>query len=224
MKKKIILSALLLQAAVASAQYSIEVKPFETNPGIVGDDAEYMEISINYGANEKANMAQFYITLPQGMTFDTANGAFELDETRFPKYTEGRQDNVQPFTVNYSDRDDGSVFVTITTQADYWFQGNTGTCLRAYYLTAADMQPGEYEVKIDNGVIAIPEAEGNGASGLSSTTKVIVSNGIVGISSQKASSAETVAVYSVDGRRKQATAKGLSIVRKADGTVRKVMR
>lgn len=224
MKKKLILPALLLQAAVASAQYSIEVKPFETIPGIVAEDAEYMEICINYGAEEKANMAQFNITLPQGMTLDEESGAFELDATRFPTYKVGRQENVQPFTVNSEPRDDGSVFVTITTQGDYWIMGNSGTCLRAYYLTAADMQPGEYEVKIENGVIAIPAAEGNGPADLSSTTKVTVKDDAVGISSHTVASATTVAVYSIDGRRKHATAKGLSIVRKADGTVKKVMR
>lgn len=220
MKKSLILPALLLQAAVASAQYSIEVKPFETIPGINGEDAEYMEISINYGAEEKAVMAQFDIILPQGMSFD--EGAFELDPTRFPTYKVGRQE-VQPFSVNYSHHED-SVRVTITTMGDYWITGNTGTCLRAYYLTAADMEPGEYEVKIVNGSIGIPDAEQGGPGNLSSTAKVIVSSEVVGISSHKSSSASTVAVYSVNGRRKHATAKGLSIVRKADGTVRKVMR
>lgn len=222
MKKFLILPALLLQAAVASAQYSIEVKPFETIPGINGEDAEYMEISINYGAEEKAVMAQFDIILPQGMSFDEENGAFELDPTRFPTYKVGRQE-VQPFSVNYSHHED-SVRVTITTMGDYWITGNTGTCLRAYYLTAADMEPGEYEVKIVNGSIGIPDAEQGGPGNLSSTAKIKVTDDAVGISSRTAASAATVAVYSIDGRRQHATAKGLSIVRKADGTVRKVMR
>ena len=224
MKKKIIIpSLLLLHAAMAAAQYSIEAKPFTTLPGIVADDAAYMEICINYGAEEQANMAQFNISLPEGMTLDEESGAFELDETRFPEYKVGRQ-TVQPFSVSSASQADGTTLVAITTMQDYWFQGNTGTALRIYYLTDSEMPLGEYEVKIDRGVIAIPAAEGNGPSGLSSITKVIVGDP-VGIRSANASGKASVKdAYTADGRRRSATTKGLNIVKMSDGTVKKVIK
>ena len=173
MKKILFVGALLMQAAIASAQYSIEVEPFTTKPGVTFEDGEVMNILINYGENEQANMAQFNITLPEGMVFD--EGAFELDEERFPEVKVGRKME-QKFSVSYNAQADGSTIVVVKTDEDYFFTGNKGVALHAYFLTDENMKEGEYEIKIDRGVIAIPTAPGGGPSGISSVTKIAVSN------------------------------------------------
>ncbi|MBP5339095.1 MAG: hypothetical protein J6Z14_07320 [Prevotella sp.] len=196
MKKLLFLGALLMQAAMASAQYSIEVEPFTTKPGVTTDDGQTMNIIINYGEEEQANMAQFNITLPAGMTFD--EGAFELDEERFPEYKVGRK-MVQPFAVSYNEQADGSTIVVVKTDEDYFFTGSTGVALYAYFLTDENMPEGEYEIKIDRGVLAIPTAAGGGPSGLTSVTKIAVSStdAIRNITID----AENQKVYTVGGQR-----------------------
>ena len=121
MKKILFLGAFLLQAAFMSAQYSISVKDFSVNAGSTSEDGAFLEIEMSYPAEDKIRMAQFNITLPEGITFDEF--AFELDKEYFPEYKEGRN-MIQPFSVGYNTDTDGSTIVTVTTSKDYYFGKN----------------------------------------------------------------------------------------------------
>jgi len=211
MKKILFLGLFLFQAALMSAQYSININPFEVAPGASSDDDDSVcfDININYGAEEQANMVQFNMFLPEGISIP--DGYIELDEDRFPLRREGRKD-VQPFTVGQATQSDGSILVTITTTSTtpYYFVGNTGAALKAYFIVDANMPEAEYEIKIDRGIIAIDGAEGGGPSGITSTTKVTVSNTATGIRSINADGTNDP-VYNTAGQRVKHVGKGLYI-------------
>jgi hypothetical protein len=209
MKKIFFLGIFMLQAALMSAQYSIEISSFTVVPGASADDAENpacFNIDINYGPNEQANMVQFNMFLPEGITIP--DGYIELDSDRFPEVKEGRN-MIQPFVVGQVPQTDGSILVTITTQKTYFFNGNTGAALNVYFNVDQNMEEGEYEIKIDRGVIAIKDAVGGGPAGIESVNKFTVSN-TVGISSINADN-QNNPVYNTAGQRVSRTNKGLYI-------------
>ena len=211
MKKSLFLGLFLLQALFMSAQYSIKVEPFTLAPGASADDEEnpaYFEISINYGEEEQARQCQFNMVLPEGIT--VPEGYIELDENRFPMQKDGRQ-TIQPFTVSSQLQNDGSVQVIISTQKNFYFTGNEGVALRAYCNVDENMQEGEYEISIYNGVIAIKDAPGGGPDGLVSSTIIKVEKNISdGIRSINADGT-TGDVYNTAGQRVSRTTKGLYI-------------
>lgn len=209
MKKIFFLGIFMLQAALMSAQYSIEIAPFTVAPGASADDEENpacFNIDINYGEEEEANMVQFNMFLPEGITIP--DGYIELDPTRFPEKKEGRN-MIQPFVVGQVPQSDGSLLITITTQKAYFFTGNTGAALNVYFNVDENMAEGEYEIKIDRGVIAIKGAEGGGPAGIESVNKVTVSN-TVGIRNINADD-QNAPVYNTAGQRVSRTTKGLFI-------------
>jgi hypothetical protein len=136
-----------------SAQYSISVKDFSVNAGSTSEDGAFLEIEMSYPAEDKIRMAQFNITLPEGITFDEF--AFELDKEYFPEYKEGRN-MIQPFSVGYNTDTDGSTIVTVTTSKDYYFGKNEGVALKAYILTDANLADGTYTIKVDRGEFYSP--------------------------------------------------------------------
>ena len=157
---------------------------------------------------------QFDIVAPEGFEVATDEDGFYRIELGTARTTAKKTD-----IFSSALQADGSVRVLCASTKNYLFSGNDGEVCTIAFRQQADLAEGRYQVILKN--IVITDAEGNTVGPEPAVASLTIPQATALSRPVSAPLGETE-IYGTDGVRRAELRQGVNVVRRADGTVRKV--
>lgn len=221
MNKIIVAIASLCLSLSAVAESVIRVVPFTANTGVTSSEMKHFDIEM--ANDEDVWGVQFDLYLPEGMTLDTASELVPYTENdRYP-YASG---NVYKHVVEWNALNDvpGHYWFAITPDDESFITQTSGTILRLYYVTSADMAAGASQIVVSKAVICGKTTDVRPLDAVSEITVADADDIMTAVQSPVGSTdVRAAAVYSADGGKRSVVSKGMNVVKLSDNTVKKVV-